>query len=108
MSEQTTTPAWPAVDELRPGETHNHQRLVLDVNSEIFDEIEKSWVRPVQILDDDQKRLHRSKTLDQPPGCEEQESAIASRRVHAYPSEQRDVAGRLFDFRGRQQLLDHR
>ena len=75
---------------------------------EVLDEIQKGGVGPVQVLEDDKQRLDRSKTLEQPPGCKEQVIPITGRFVDTDAGEQRDVAGRLFDFRRRQQPLDGR
>ena len=108
VSEQTTAPGWSAVDELRPGQPDDHQRHILYMRCEVLDEIQKGGVGPVQVLEDDKQRLDRSKTLEQPPGCKEQVIPITGRFVDTDAGEQRDVAGRLFDFRRRQQPLDGR
>ena len=106
MSEQATSPAGSAVDELRPGEAHDNQRHVLDVNRQVLDEIQKAGVRPVQVLDDDEQRLARSKTLEQSACGEEKVIAVAGRFVDAQTGEEGDVASRLFNLRRRQHLLD--
>ena len=106
MSEQTATPTWSAVDELRPGEAHDNQRHVLDVNRQVLDEIQKAGVRPVQVLDDDEQRLVRCKTLEQSACCEEKVIAVARRFVDAETGEEGDIACRLFDLSRGQQLCD--
>ena len=88
VSEETAAPAWSAVDELRPGKAHDHQGHILDVSREVLDEIQEGGVGPVQVLEDDEQRLDRSKTLEQAPARKEQVVAITGRFVDAQAGEQ--------------------
>ena len=50
-------PAWPRVEQLRPGETEDEQRRAHPVG-EVLDEVEQRRLSPVDVLEEEDERLH--------------------------------------------------
>src|SRR5439155_27284101 len=106
MREESASPTGSVIEELGPGETDHHDRYVSGMSRQIFDEVQKARIRPMQVFEDEERRPIRGKTLEQPSSGKEEVVTVEGRLVDAEAGEQRDVAGGLVHLICRQMLRD--
>src|SRR5258705_7667984 len=76
MVSLATAPGRTAIEELGPGESdHQHRRAATRLHHE-FDEVEKAVARPVEVLEDNDKRPGSGGDLDHRAPRREQRRAI--------------------------------
>ncbi len=53
MREESASPTGSVIEELGPGETDHHDRYVSGMSRQIFDEVQKARIRPMQVFEDE-------------------------------------------------------
>ena len=67
------------VEELRPGEDDDHDSRLAKLRCEVLDQVELRRSRPVDVLEDDERRPLLAEALDQAPHREEHEPLVHTR-----------------------------
>src|SRR5436190_1113006 len=82
---RAASPRRSRVEELRPREREEGDRDVSDMRAEVFEELDLARLRPVQVLEHENRRTLRTEAFDQSANGEEQRKPVVGRLVEAEP-----------------------
>ena len=77
-----------------------HRRGVLDMLGEVLEQPELARLRPVDVLEDDERRLCEPEALDQAPRGEKQQPGFLGAVLASETEDQAQVAGRVLGLVG--------
>ena len=94
------------VQELRAREDDDDDGRLAQLPAEVLDQVELGRSRPVDVLEDDERRLLLAEALDHPAHREEHEALVHPGDAGTEPEQQPEVARRVRALRGRHEPGD--
>ena len=99
LRHESPAPARVDVEELRPSERDEHGPGFANVRGEVREQVELARLRPVDVLEHEERRLHETERLDEASRGKEQQLHLLRARLVAHAQQEPEIPsdiGRLF------------